>query len=281
MTIEQRIERVEKQNRRLKWAMTAACVVAVGAFGVGCRGEEQSGKWERDSEIVSPANPEFTNSVGMTFVHIQPGEFLMGSPADEQYRDDNENQHRVRITQPFMLGVHEVTQAQWRSVMGTAPSHFEGDNLPVEKVSWLDAVEFCQKLSRKEGKKYRLPTEAEWEYACRAGTATPFHTGRTLGSDRANYNGTYRYGSDRVGIHRKKTTAVGSFQPNAWGLYDMHGNVYEWCQDKYQQGTASRVLRGGSWRGTPGVCRSAFRYRNSPSYRVDYVGFRVVLDLPD
>jgi len=234
-----------------------------------------------------------SNSIGMKFALIQPGEFLMGSPANEADRDTDETQHRVRLTKPFFMGTTEVTQGQWRAVMGNAPSHFKGDDLPVENVSWDEAVEFCRKLSAKEGKRYRLPTEAEWEYACRAGTKTPFHTGDTISTDQANYNGNYTYGSGRKGAYRETTTRVGSFAANAWGLYDMHGNVWEWCADwegDYPAGESidpkgpseatGRVFRGGSWDRFPLLCRSALRNDRAPGFRINDIGFRVSLDSP-
>lgn len=236
----------------------------------------------------------FKNTIGMEFIEIKPGEFMMGGPEGEKERQDNEKQHRVRITKGFMLGIYEVTQSQWREVMNDNPSRFKGDDLPVEKVSWDDATEFCRKLSQKEGKRYRLPSEAEWEYACRAGTKTPFNTGESISTSQANYNGDYTYGSGQQGEFRKSTIPVGSFKPNAWGLYDMHGNVLEWCQDWYdssfyddcpesdpiaqKQGTY-RVLRGGCWFIGPWVCRSANRCWIAPGLRSDDIGFRVALDL--
>ncbi len=241
------------------------------------------------STAVAPRT--FTNSIGMKLIEIKPGEFTMGSPETEKDREDDETQHKVKITKPFMLGVHEVTQKQWQAVMGNNPSYFKGDDLPVETVSWDDATEFCRKLSEKEGKKYRLPMEAEWEYACRAGTTTPFHTGRTIGTAQANYDGTSTYGSGVVGVYRQKTTPVGSFPPNAWGLHDMHGNVWEWCGDWYgpypagdvtdptgpTNGDGLRVLRGGAWGSNPGFCRSAFRGWGGPGCRYDGGGFRVAV----
>jgi formylglycine-generating enzyme required for sulfatase activity len=235
-----------------------------------------------------------TNSIGMKLVYIPAGSFMMGSPSNEKDRESDEGpQHHVQISKGFYMGAYEVTQAQWQAVMGSNPSNFKGNNLPVEKVSWNDAVEFCEKLSHQEGKTYRLPTEAEWEYACRAGTTTPFYFGQTISTDQANYDGNYTYGSGRKGIYRQKTTAVGSFAPNAFGLYDMHGNVWEWCSDWYgenyyssspgvdPQGPASgsyRVLRGGSWGYSPGHCRSASRGRHTPDLRGgDVGGFRIVL----
>jgi formylglycine-generating enzyme required for sulfatase activity len=173
--------------------------------------------------------------------------------------------------------------------MGANPAYFKGNNRPVENVSWNGAVEFCEKLSQKTGKKYRLPSEAEWEYACRAGTTTPFYFGESITPDLVNYNGNYAYASAPKGKYRKQTTDVGTFPPNAFGLYDMHGNVFEWCQDNYKEnyinapidGSAltsqialGRLLRGGSWGNTPKHCRSAYRYNGSPYYYD--IGFRVV-----
>src|SRR5262249_26689915 len=151
----------------------------------------------------------------------------------EEGRSDDEVQHRVTLTGGFFLGVHQVTQAQWQMVMGSKPSRFKGENLPVERVSWDDCQEFCKRLAERDGKRYRLPTEAEWGYACRAGTATPFPFGETISPDQANYGGYYTYGKGKEGVYRQKTTPVGSFPANAWGLFDMHGNVYEWCEDWY------------------------------------------------
>jgi formylglycine-generating enzyme required for sulfatase activity/serine/threonine protein kinase len=236
-----------------------------------------------------------TNSIGMKLVFIPAGGFVMGSPSSESQRDNDEGpQHKVTISKSFYMGIYEVTQEQYQAVMGNNRSYFKGENLPAERVSWNDAVEFCKKLSRKEGKTYRLPTEAEWEYACRAGTTTPFNTGETISTECANYYGNYTYGNGHKGLYRQKTTPVGSFSPNAFGLYDMHGNVWEWCQDRYDskyysnsptvdpQGPSKgqyRVLRGGSWLNTWG-CRSALRFKDKPNKRGGDFGFRVVsLDL--
>jgi len=232
----------------------------------------------------------FTNSLGMEFVCIKPGTFMMGSPSGESGRDSDEKQHKVNLTRGFYIQTTEVTQGQWESVMGNNPSEFKkGDNYPVENVSWSDAQRFIRKLNQKEGiDKYRLPTEAEWEYACRAGTTTPFSFGRCLSIDQANYNGKYPLGGCSKGKYRKKIVSVASFSPNAWGLYDMHGNVWEWCQDWYDDypsgsvtdpngpsSGSSRVYRGGSWINNARNCRSANRCFNSQGYRYGNLGFRL------
>ncbi len=259
---------------------------------------------ERPMDAPVPGKP-FTNSIGMKLVYIPPGEFMMGSRdsaaevarkvrnTDRKYFLEEHPQHRVEITRGFYMSTTEVTKAQYRAIMDTNLSRKGGDN-PVRLVSWDDAVEFCRKLSEKEGRTYLLPTEAEWEYACRAGTTTPFYTGETISTSQANYNGNYVYGSGTKGIYRKTTIDVGSFPPNAFGLYDMHGNVYEWCQDWHgenyyavsptsdPQGPSSgkyRVTRGGSWLWDPGYSRSANRSGGTPSSRSSDVGFRVLLDL--
>ena len=257
------------------------------------------------------------NSVGMKFVWIRPGTFLMGSPDGttpaglpaEEGRDNDETPHKVTLTKGYHLGVHLVTQAQWERVLGRDANHsnFKGreadrEKLPVDNVSWFDCMEFCVQLSVREGRKpryrlanvrrddtgsiqaagvevlagatgYRLPGEAQWEYACRAGTTTPFWSGPTLSSDRANYDSTYTYGKDgKKGVYRSKPTAVDQFKPNRWGLFDMHGNLEQWCEDWYgpyasgpvkdPQGMRKgqiRVLRGGSWYDGPALCRCTAR----------------------
>jgi formylglycine-generating enzyme required for sulfatase activity len=230
-------------------------------------------------------------------VEIPGGSFVMGSPSGELERFDCEGpQHSVTVSQ-FFMAKYPVTQAQWRAVATTPsvnrilnpdPAGFKGDNRPVEYVSWNDAVEFCDRLAQQTGKPYRLPSEAEWEYACRAGTTTPFHFGDTLSTELANYNG-----SGAKGEYRKETTPVDYFKiANAFGLYDMHGNVYEWCQDHWHEnyegaptdgsawenddGFGRRTVRGGSWFDFPRYCRSAYRFSSTPGDRSDYVGFRVV-----
>ncbi|MEH2434535.1 MAG: SUMF1/EgtB/PvdO family nonheme iron enzyme [Nostoc sp.] len=175
------------------------------------------------------------NGITLEMVQIPGGTFTMGSPEREADRYENESpQHQVKVS-GFFMGKYAVTQAQYQAVMGNNPSNFKGEKRPVEQVSWDEAVEFCEKLSQKTGNTYRLPSEAEWEYACRAGTTTPFYFGETITTDLVNYDGNYPYGSAPKGEYREQTTDVGKFPPNSFGLYDMHGNVWEWCegQDLY------------------------------------------------
>ena len=244
---------------------------------------------EQKANQRSNTSDVLTNSIGMKLVLIRPGEFIMGSPVGEAQRFDDEIQHRVKLTRAFYLGATEVTQGQWKALMGRNPSFFTGDTLPVDTVNWEEAAEFCRKLSNQEGKKYRLPTEAEWEYACRAGTTTTFHTGDTISTAQANYHGGYTYGKGRKGVFRETSTGAGSFAPNAWGLHDMHGNVWEWCVDWYgpypkedvsdPKGARDgefHVVRGGCWINFPAVCRSANRGKTVPiSWNFNF-GFRVV-----
>jgi uncharacterized protein (TIGR02996 family) len=260
------------------------------------RTEQQARLVQLLAEGMRPCVPQCVVEVGkgveMTFSWIPPGTFLMGSPPNEESRFDDETQHRVTLTRGFYLGIHPVTQAQWRAVMGSNPSNFKGDDRPVEQVSWDDCQDFCAKLGQVTGKRCRLPTEAEWEYACRAGTTTPFSFGATISTVQVNYDGNRTYGKGKKGVTRKQTTSVGSFPPNAWGLYDMHGNVWEWCADWYgpyptgditdTQGSNNgdaRVLRGGSWYCNPLRCRSAGRRWDAPDYRYGNFGCRVVLCL--
>jgi eukaryotic-like serine/threonine-protein kinase len=235
----------------------------------------------------------FTEDLGggvtLEMVAIPTGEFMMGPSGElERAAEDERPQRQVKV-KGFSMGRFTVTQAQWQAVMGNNPAHFKGENRPVERVSWHDAQAFCKKLSQKTGRTYRLPSEAEWEYACRAGTTTPFHFGPTITTDLANYDGTYAYGSGPKGQNRQQTTPVGSFPANGFGLHDMHGNVWEWCQNRWdkdgarvQNGNSPSglfgVLRGGSWQ--YGLLVSSFS--NMDDIRVNYYayGFRVVVSSP-
>jgi RNA polymerase sigma factor (sigma-70 family) len=237
----------------------------------------------------------FTNSIGMKFVWIAPGAFMMGSPQEEEGRMGDELHHRVTLTKGFYLGAYLVTQEQWRKVMGKNPSEFGGEkDLPVDSVSWDDCHAFITKLREKDKNLYRLPTEAEWEFACRSGTKTPFYFGKTISTDQANFDGNLIYGNGKKGLFRARTTPVGAFPANAWGLYDMHGNLWQWCEDRRwfysgkdvgdPQGpeprkywTPDRMLRGGSWDDIPGRCRSACRFSNPPDSRGAVFGFRVAM----
>jgi formylglycine-generating enzyme required for sulfatase activity len=223
--------------------------------------------------------------VTMKCVLIPAGEFVMGSPDSEHGRGDKEGpRHEVTICKPFYMGVTEVTQAQYEAVMGENPSKFKGATNPVDMVSWNDATEFCKKLSEKTCQTVRLPTEAEWEYACRAGTQTQFSFG-----DDPSALGDYDWWFGNSGA---TTHPVGQKKPNSWGLYDMHGNGWEWCADWYgdypkrpvtdPQGPASgsfRVLRGGAWYGNPSSCRSARRFSITPDGRDINCGFRVAVSV--
>ena len=251
-------------------------------------GDEQESSYTSSGR--APSGKTYTvPSINYKMIYISPGTFMMGSPSGEKERDRDERQHKVTLTKGFYMGATEVTQKQWRQIMGSNPSKFKGDNLPVGQVSWNDCKEFIRKLNRQEGEnKYRLPTEAEWEYACRAGTTTPFFTGQCISTDQANYNGNYPMPGCSKGRYRKKTIDVPSFLPNAWGLYDMHGNVWEWCEDWYDKNypsghvtdpegpssASSRVRRGGSWGYSAGYCRSAYRGFSTPGHRRDLLGFR-------
>ncbi|RUT03786.1 hypothetical protein DSM106972_047000 [Dulcicalothrix desertica PCC 7102] len=237
------------------------------------------------------------NSVGLRLVEIPGDTFTMGSPPNEAGRTSWESPiHQVTVPS-FYMGKYQVTQAQYEAIMGINPSYFRDANHPVEQVSWYSAVEFCEQLSQKSGLAYRLPSEAEWEYACRALATTPFYFGETIITAKANYRGEETRASALKGEYRQQTTPVGSFPANGFGLYDMHGNVWEWCEDvwhiDYQgaptDGSAwlsggddkNRVLRGGSWFDKAEFCRCASRGYSDPDPEFhDYVmGFRVVLVL--
>jgi formylglycine-generating enzyme required for sulfatase activity len=213
---------------------------------------------------------------------------MMGSPTSEDGRYDEETQHRVTLTKGFWMMETQVTQKQWKAVMGSNPSYFKGDDLPVENVSWNDSQEFCTKCT-KLGLPVQLPTEAQWEYACRAGSTTAYFWGNALNGDKANCDGRYPCGTTTKGKYLQKTTPVGSYQSNAWGLYDMHGNVWEWCQDWFgdypcgsvtdptgSSNVSCRVYRGGGWGDGARRCRSAGRSGHVPDFRGGNLGFRVV-----
>jgi formylglycine-generating enzyme required for sulfatase activity len=267
---------------------------------------------------------QLAEGVALTMLRIPAGSFDMGAPETEAESTGRERPvHRVTLGE-FLLGQTPITQAQWRAVaewkrLGNEPvdrwpesldpdpvaklkfpERFRGDLRPVVNVSWFDAQAFCQRLALRTGKNYALPSETQWEYACRAGTTTPFHYGATISTELANYNGDV-YGNGEKGDNRQQTTDVASFPANSWGLHDMHGNVWEWCadywHDNYEEapddghawggGEAEqiinkdrvnrnmRLLRGGSWVSNPRNCRSAFRDLNYPDYRFNYFGFRV------
>jgi len=251
-------------SKRWLVALVLAAAVLLGAPG-----------YSSEPEPAKDLTLDLGGAVTMKLVLIRPGKFMMGEEKDR---------HEVTLSKPFYMGVTEVTQAQYQAVMGTNPSNFKGETNPVETVSWNDATEFCKKLSEQTRRAVRLPTEAEWEYACRAGTATAFSFG-----DADSTLGDYAWYTSNSG---STTHPVGQKKPNAWGLYDMHGNVWEWCADWYgdypkgavtdPQGPASgtaRVLRGGSWGSAPATCRSAHRFYLTPAYRYYYCGFRVVVSV--
>jgi formylglycine-generating enzyme required for sulfatase activity len=215
----------------------------------------------------------------ISLAFIPPGSFLMGSPEHEPHRSKTEGpQHAVTLA-AFWMAKTPITQAQWREVAGWPrvkrdldpdPSRFKGDSRPVEQVSWHDAMEFCHRLSQRTGKNYTLPSEAQWEYACRAGTTTPFHFGATISTEVANYDGNYVYGNGPKGTYREQTTDVASFPANAWGLHDMHGNVWEWCLDKWRDSYEGAPTDGNAWMEgdslgeSPAACCAAGRGTTTP-----------------
>lgn len=268
-------------------------VIEVDAEGNVVKRQPQQADYRQESLAAN---------VALDVMHIPAGEFMMGAPEQEKDREVDEGpQHWVKISE-FWMGRTPVTQAQWRSIatlpkinrdLNTMPSTFQGDQRPVENVRWEEAIEFCDRLSDHTGHDYRLPSEAEWEYACRAGTTTPYHFGPTITPDLANYNATAPYSRGPRGIYRATTTEVGHFNvSNGFGLFDLHGNVWEWCLDTWHDGyqgaptngsawtrhgdDSYRVLRGGSWGNSPWYCRSANRGRAKPDNNSNYFGFRVV-----
>ena len=239
-----------------------------------------------------------TNRIGMKLAYIPAGDFMMGS---HEGASNEKPVHKVTISQGFYMGVTEVTQTQYKAVMGSNPSHFKGDNNPVERVNRDEAMAFCRKLSQSDGKIYTLPTEARWEYACRAGSTTEYSFGSDESElhkfanycDKSNTTG-YAWQDKQHDDGYDKTAAVGSYRPNSLGLYDMHGNVWEWCTDWFDesyysqsgavdpentQSTGFHLLRGGNWRNWASVCRSATRFRLKPGTRSNSAGFRVVIEV--
>ena len=274
--------------------------------------------WSRstnaDEPAATPSKIEvLTNSIGMKLARIPAGKFVMGSPRTEPERVRGEATHDVTITQPYYLGVYEVTQAEFVKIMGGQVQPTFGNNNgggpdhPMENLEWSHAAEFCRKLSAQPdelsaGRKYRLPTEAQWEYACRAGTTSAFHGGASLSSLKANCNGKVSYGDAEPGPYLRRSAKVGSYPPNAFGLYDMHGNVAEWCADWYDPeayeenpqtdprgppvgtfaddfGNFFLVVRGGSWLDDARACRSAYRQKAMHKNRYPWIGLRVACDV--
>ncbi|MCP4683444.1 MAG: formylglycine-generating enzyme family protein [Desulfobacterales bacterium] len=306
---------------------TSAMLTIIFVFPLlttGCAKKQARGPGVKAASSIQQGQ-SLTNSMGMKFEYIAPGTFIMGSPADETESPDDEMQHTVTLTKGFYMQTTEVTVGQWRSfvrdtgykseaeINGGAyvlttpllkrkkgkywdnPDFSQTDQHPVTCVSWNDAQAFIKWLNQKEGHTYRLPTEAEWEYACRAGTDTPFSLGRSLSTDQANYDGNFPLPGCLKGEYRKETVPVAGFSPNPWGLYDMHGNVWEWCRDWWAlypsghvidpKGPSSgsrwipnRVSRGGSWLFGAAFCRSGYRFMNMPSAGDDTQGFRLVRD---
>jgi formylglycine-generating enzyme required for sulfatase activity len=269
---------------------------------VNAKGEEIESRTGQSEYFAE----DLGNGIVLEMVSIPSGTFQMGSPATERKRSEREGlQHEVTVS-AFWMGRYAITQEQWKAVaklpkisveLDSDPSQFKGDKHPVESVSWTDAIEFCARLSKISRKPFRLPSEAEWEYACRAGTKTPFHFGETITPELVNYDGNYTYGKAPKGLYREQTTEVGSFKiANAFGLYDMHGNVWEWCQDHWHQSyegapinggawmnkndNDSHIVRGGSWYYYPRNCRSSYRGSGTLGIRSDGIGFRVVCDSP-
>jgi formylglycine-generating enzyme required for sulfatase activity len=246
-------------------------------------------------QLRAPGPAEFyiDPTTSMRLVALVPGGFMMGSPLSEFGRGTDETRHQVTLTRKVYIGQHEVTQAEWKQVMGVNPSQFaDCARCPVETVDFYQVNAFLSRLNAgNAAMRYRLPTEAEWEYACRAGTTTAFNTGRAISTDQANYDGRYPYsGGSRGGTHGK-TVAVGSYPPNAWGVFDMHGNVWEWTEDWYGEYGAgpvtdprgpargrARVIRGGSWHFDANSMRCAMRYTHAPQDKGFSLGFRVVAE---
>ena len=289
--------RSTKLRRRRRYAIAALSILAV-VFGAWAVWHHEADRPKVDMTL------DLGNGVQMKFVLIPAGKFMMGSPATEKDRQDDEGPpHDVRITKPFYMGIYTVTQEQYVQVMGTNPSTFTGEANPVDTVTWDEAAEFCGRLSNKTGRRVTLPTEAQWEYACRAGTTTAFNTGEHLTHDQASFSHPGQGSLVRTPILNEtiylpkdpgKTMRVGHFAPNSFGLYDMHGNVREWCRDWYADDFYARspksdpvclaegrmrVMRGGSWFWLQGYCRSAMRFGASLQAPHTDLGFRVVVEV--
>ena len=305
-------------------AVTFLLVATISATALS-RAEAQVPSWAKVTPQQTAAAKKlgvpvaFENSVGMRLVLIPAGKFKMGSRdsaaevakrcampnAQAGWFQDEHPRRQVTLTRPFYMSIHEVTQEAYQKVtnpnpdenakkaLDAYPAEYKGANMPAGNVAFNDAEKFCNTLAgleaeKEEGRKYYVPTEAEWEYACRAGTETPFSFGEAASTKQANYHGDYTYGDGQKGENRQKPVTAGSLPPNPWGLHEMHGNLSEWCSDKYdkygraaetdpkgsEKGNA-RILRGGSWRSYPGACRSAFRHRNEPGMRSYNIGFRI------
>jgi formylglycine-generating enzyme required for sulfatase activity len=262
----------------------------VETVSVDCHGEII----DRQSASVQCLTENLSEEVTLDLISVPGGTFMMG---DDRHHQDERPTHQVTVP-PFYLGKYPITQCQYRSVMGENLGFGRGADYPIERVSWDDAIEFCTKLSQQTDRKYSLPSEAQWEYACRANTTTIFHYGDTITPDLANYNGDYPYNGAPTGTNRGQSTPVGSFPPNGFGLCDMHGNVWEWCLDEYQSsyqaaptdGSAldrsltdnpKRVMRGGAWDYVAKGCRSAVRCSLAAGIQLGGCGFRVVLTLDE
>ncbi|MFM8726315.1 MAG: formylglycine-generating enzyme family protein, partial [Planctomycetaceae bacterium] len=282
-------------SRRIFWLrLSVALTIGCAGTVVAQQSEAQPGSpaKQQPPEAATGGQPkEVVNTIGMKLLLIPAGTFTMGSPASEIGRSDDENQHQVTLTKSFYMGRTEVTQGQWRKVSRTEPWKaeryvLEGDDNPAVYVSWNDAVEFCEKLSALEGKPYRLPTEAEWEYACRGRTKTAF----SFGEDEADLGKYAWYDGNAWKVKEKYSHRVAQKLANPFGLHDLHGNNYEWCRDWYgdypsapltdprgPDAGSSRVLRGGSWYSEPSFHRSANRSSRTPEFRCHFYGFRLVL----
>lgn len=253
------------------------------------------------SDDSAAQQERFSNSLGMEFVLIPAGSFLMGSPPNEPFRDQDESQHKVILTKPFYIQTTEVTQGQWKALMGQNPSYFKGcgDRCPVERVSWFDCQRFVERLNQKGEGRYRLPKESEWEYVCRGGTSSAFHWGEAVDCAKGMFGNNSLRGVamcvgyiERRGLKRDSPAPVASYPPNPWGVFDMHGNVWEWCEDwyaPYPEGEISdpkggdsgemKVRRGGSWFKFGTFCRSANRNFAHPASRYYTTGFRLVREV--